>query len=340
VANSTASALDDEGRGSCLSNVVNSRQDLLAGTAQVRRDMPLGKYMTQNWILYIMLIPGLVNLLLFKYLPMYGVVVAFQNYSPAGGFFGSQWVGFKHFAAFFRDPFCWRVISNTFILGIQSLIISFPAPIIFALMLNEIRAERFKKTVQTISYMPYFLSVVIVVGMMKELFSMTDGPVNAVLEMVGLERVNFFMRPDMFRPLYIGSGIWQGVGYGSIIYLAAIAGINPEMYESAVLDGASRMQRIRYITLPSIMPTISVLFILSVAGILGSDFQKILLMYNPRTYSTADVISTYVYRYGIETAGNNLSYSSAVGLLVNVVSLLFLLIANYVTGKLGETSLF
>lgn len=323
-----------------MSNVVNSRQDLLQGSAGVRQDLPFRRYFAQNWVLYVMLIPGLVNLLLFKYLPMYGIVVSFQNYSPVGGFFGSEWVGLKHFETFFRDPFAWRVISNTVILGVLSLLISFPAPIIFALLLNEIRNERFKKTVQTISYMPYFLSVVIVVGMMKELFSMTDGPVNALLASLGLERINFFMRPDMFRPLYIGSGIWQGVGYGSIIYLAAISGINPEMYESAVLDGASRLQRIWYITLPSILPTISILFILSVAGILGSDFQKILLMYNPRTYSTADVISTYVYRYGIETAGNHLSYSSAVGLLVNVVSLIFLLIANYVTGKLSETNLF
>ena len=182
--------------------------------------------------------------------------------------------------------------------------------------------------------------MVIVVGMMKELFSMSDGPINAIMEAIGLKRQNFFMNPAAFRPLYIGSGIWQGVGYGSIIYLAAISGINPEMYESAVLDGAGRIKQMWYITLPSILPTISILFIMAVAGVLGNDFQKILLMYSPRTYATADVISTYVYRYGIETAGNHLSYSSAVGLLVNVVSLFFLLAANFVTGKLSETSLF
>ena len=226
------------------------------------------------------------------------------------------------------------------VLGVESLVFSFPAPIILALLLNELHYERFKKIVQTISYMPYFLSVVIVVGMMKELFSMSDGPINAIMEAIGLKRQNFFMNPAAFRPLYIGSGIWQGVGYGSIIYLAAISGINPEMYESAVLDGAGRIKQMWYITLPSILPTISILFIMAVAGVLGNDFQKILLMYSPRTYATADVISTYVYRYGIETAGNHLSYSSAVGLLVNVVSLFFLLAANFVTGKLSETSLF
>ena len=299
-----------------------------------------GKYIRIHWVLYAMLIPGLLNLIIFKFLPMYGVVVAFQDYSPKGGFFGSNWVGLKHFQAFFRDPFCWRVIRNTFVLGVESLIFTFPAPIILALLLNELRYPRFKKVVQTISYMPYFLSVVIVVGMMKELFSMNNGPVNAVLAALGLERQNFFMMPAAFRPLYIGSGIWQGIGYSSIIYLAAIAGINPEMYESAVLDGASRIKQMWYITLPSILPTISILFIMAVAGILGNDYQKILLMYSPRTYSTADVVNTYVYRYGIETAGNHLSYSSAVGLLVNVVSLIFLVIANTVTGKLSETSLF
>lgn len=319
---------------------MSSRQELLKGSVKARHEMTLKAYLKANWVLYAMLIPGLVNLLLFKYLPMFGIIVSFQDYTPKGGFLFSKFVGLKHFQAFFRDPFCWRVIKNTFVLGIESLIFSFPAPIILALLLNELHYPRFKKVVQTISYMPYFLSVVIVVGMMKELFSMTDGPVNAVMEALGMQRRNFFMMPSAFRPLYIGSGIWAGIGYSSIIYLAAIAGINPEMYESAVLDGANRFQQMWYITLPSILPTISILFIMAVGGLLGNDYQKILLMYNSRTYATADVINTYVYRYGIETAGNNLSYSSAVGLLVNVVSLLFLVIANYVTGKLSETSLF
>ena len=319
---------------------MQNRQDLLRAGRRAGQDMPTGKYIRINWVRYAMLIPGLLYVIIFKFLPMYGVVVAFQDYSPKGGFFGSTWVGLKHFRAFFRDPFCWRVLGTTCILGIESLIFSFPAPIILALLLNELRYPRFKKVVQTISYMPYFLSVVIVVGMMKEMFSMNNGVVNELLAALGLERQNFFMMPSAFRPLYIGSGIWQGIGYSSIIYLAAIAGINPEMYESAVLDGASRLKQIWYITLPSILPTISILFIMAVAGILGNDYQKILLMYSPRTYSTADVVNTYVSRYGIETAGNHLSYSSAVGLLVNVVSLIFLFIANTVTGKLSETSLF
>ncbi len=317
-----------------------SRQDLLSGSVKVRREMSTRKYMRINWALYVMLIPGLINLMLFKYLPMYGIVVAFENFKPSGGFLSSEWVGFRHVFAFFNDPFCWRIVSNTFILGIGSILFSFPAPILLALLLNELKYNRFKKVVQTISYMPHFLSVVIVVGMMKELFSMTDGPINALMETIGLERQNFFMMPEAFRPLYIGSGIWQGIGYSSIIYLAAISGINPEMYESAVLDGANRFKQNLYITLPSITPTISILFIMAMGGILGNDYQKILLMYSPRIYSTADVVSTYIYRYGIESTGNDMSYSSAVGLLLNMVSLVFLLVTNFVTGRLGETSLF
>lgn len=303
-----------------------------------------GKRLARNYkehkVYYWLAVPIIAYYIIFHYLPMFGVVIAFQNYRPAKGLLGSSWVGLKHFKAFFDSIYAGRLIKNTLMINLLLLIFSFPAPIILALLLNELRYPRFKKVVQTISYMPYFLSVVIVVGMMKEMFSMNNGVVNEFLAALGLERQNFFMMPSAFRPLYIGSGIWQGIGYSSIIYLAAIAGINPEMYESAVLDGASRLKQMWYITLPSILPTISILFIMAVAGILGNDYQKILLMYSPRTYSTADVVNTYVYRYGIETAGNHLSYSSAVGLLVNVVSLIFLFIANTVTGKLSETSLF
>lgn len=277
---------------------------------------------------------------IFKYIPMYGVTLAFKDFRLKLGILRSPWAGLKHFRLLFSTPSFFEVLRNTVSISLLRIVFGFPAPILLALLLNELRYPRFKRVVQTISYMPYFLSVVIVVGMMKELFNMSNGPVNELLAALGLERQNFFMMPSAFRPLYIGSGVWQGIGYSSIIYLAAIAGINPEMYESAVLDGAGRVKQMWYITLPSILPTISILFILAVAGILGNDYQKILLMYSPRTYSTADVVNTYVYRYGIETAGNHLSYSSSVGLLVNVVSLVFLIIANTVTGRLSETSLF
>lgn len=299
---------------------------------------PFTKYFRTNIALYVMLIPGLVNLVLFKYLPMYGIVVSFQDFVPSLGYLGSPFVGLKHFEAFFRDPFSTRVITNTFLLGFLSLLFSFPAPIVLALLLNELRYPRFKSVVQTISYMPYFLSVVIVVGMLKDLVSTTDGPINALIEALGGRRISFLTSPRWFRTLYIASGIWQGIGFSSIIYLAAISSINPEMYEAAVLDGAGRLQQIAYVTLPSIAPTITILFIMAVGGVLGTDFQKILLLYNPRVYSTADVVSTYVYRSGIE--GSSFSYASAVGLLLNIISLVFLVGANWISRKAGDTSLF
>lgn len=296
------------------------------------------KYFKLNMALYIMLIPGILNLIFFKYAPMYGLIVAFQNYKPKLGYLGSPFVGLKHFYAFFRDPFCWRVIRNTFVLGIYSIIFNFPAPIILALLLNELRYPKFKRVVQTISYMPHFLSVVIVVGLMMEIFNVDNGPINQLLQALGFSKVSFFTGPQYFRSLYIGSAMWQGIGFSSIIYLAAIAGINMEMYESAVLDGANRVQQIIHITLPSIAPTITILFIMNMGGIMGNDMQKILLMYNSRTYATADVVSTYVYRAGIE--GSSFSYSTAVGFLMNIISLFFLAITNWVANHVGETSLF
>lgn len=296
------------------------------------------KYFKLNMALYIMLIPGILNLIFFKYAPMYGLIVAFQNYKPKLGYLGSPFVGLKHFYAFFRDPFCWRIIRNTFILGIYSIIFGFPTPIILALLINELRYPRFKKVFQTISYMPHFLSVVIVVGLMMEIFNVDNGPINQLIQALGFKKISFFTGPQYFRSLYIGSGLWQGMGYSSIIYLAAIAGIDMEMYESAVLDGATRMQQIIHITLPSIAPTITILFIMNMGGIMGNDMQKILLMYNSRTYATADVVSTYVYRAGIE--GSSFSYSTAVGFLMNIISLFFLAITNWVANHVGETSLF
>lgn len=321
-----------------MQELVN-RQDILQSSGRGAKSMmPFRKYFRMNIALYVMLIPGIVNLILFKYLPMYGIIVSFQDFVPKLGYFGSPFVGLKHFEAFFRDPFAFRVIRNTFLLGFYSLLFGFPAPILLALALNELRYPRFKRVVQTISYMPYFLSVVIVVGMVRDLVSATDGPINAAITAMGGKSISFLTSPGWFRTLYISSGIWQGIGFSSIIYLAAMAGINPEMYEAAVIDGAGRLQQVRYITLPSIAPTITILFILAVGGILGNDFQKILLLYNSRVYSTADVVSTYVYRAGIE--GSSFSYASAVGLLLNIISLFFLVSANWVSRRVGETSLF
>lgn len=295
-------------------------------------------YMRRNGALYAMVLPGIILVILFAYVPMYGVLMAFEDYSPAKGIFGSEWVGLKHFIKFFHSPHCQRLFGNTFILGILTVLISFPAPIILALMLNELRNARFKKVTQTISYMPYFISVVVIVGLMKQLLSTNGGVVNSILVALGKNPKDFFADPNWFRPLYILSGLWQNIGYGSILYLAAISGINPELYESAVLDGASRWQQMRNITLPCISSTVVIQLIFAVSGIVGNDFQKILLMQSPLNYKTSDVFSTFVYREGI--LGGSYSYTTAVNLMMSVISVVFLLLANHLAKKTGEEGLF
>ncbi len=295
------------------------------------------QYFLANKSLYLMIIPGLLITIIFKYLPMYGIIVSFENYYPTKGVFGSEWVGVEHFISFFRDPYCFRLFKNTFLLGLYSLIFGFPAPIILALLLNEVKSRIFKKVSQTISYMPHFLSVVVVVGLMKDMLSVSEGIVNDLIAALGGQKFDFLLSPHWFRTLYVFSGVWQGIGFSSIIYLAAISGISIEQYESAVLDGASRLKQAIFITIPNMIPTIVILFIFAVGGILGNDFQKILLMYNPVTYETADVISTYVYRQGIE--GASFSYASAVGLFMSVISLIFIVVTNKISKKFGETSL-
>ncbi len=293
-----------------------------------RRDLPL-------WILAV---PGLTALIVFSYFPIYGLIIAFQDYSPGLGFLGSPWVGFKHFARLFRDPYFFRTFRNTVILGVYTLVFTFPAPLLFALLLNELRSRWFKKAVQTVSYLPNFISVVIVVGFLIDFTSLSDGVVNDVIAFFGGERIHFMAEPKWFRFLYVVSDIWQGVGVGSIIYLAAIAGIGVELYESAYLDGATKLQQMRYITLPCLMPTIAILLILQVGELFGADFQKIMLMYSPLTYETADVISTYVYRSGVR--GGALSYSTAVGFFLSVISFLFVFAADRISNRISDISVF
>ena len=295
------------------------------------------KLMRQEGALYLMALPAVLLIFVFCYIPMYGVLMAFENYIPAKGIIGSEWVWFKHFQSFFRDPFCWRIIKNTVLLGVYSLIFSFPAPIILALLLNELNQNFFKRAAQTISYMPYFISTVIVVGLLKEIFSLS-GVANELIGMLGGTAISFMECPEWFRTMYIGSGIWQSVGYSSILYLASISGINQELYESAILDGASRIKQMIYITLPCIAPTIQIMFIFAIGGILGNDFQKILLMYSETNYETADVISTYVYRRGL--IGGQYSYSAAVGLLTSVFSFALIWITNTVNRKVEAESFF
>ena len=295
-------------------------------------------YMQRNWVLYLMVLPGMLALIIFRYVPMYGVLMAFEKYMPAKGILGSKWVGFQHFANFFHSPYFGRLLGNTFMLGIVTLVFTFPAPILLALLLNEVRNPRFKRVTQTISYVPYFISTVIVVGLLKDMASTNDGIINTAIVALGGQKIDFFASPQWFRPLYVISSIWSGIGYNSIIYLAAISGINPELYESAVLDGASRMKQAIHITIPCISSTIVILLIFAVGGIVGNDYQKILLMQSPLTYETSDVISTYVYREGI--LGGGYSYTTAINLFTSLISLFFILITNWVARKAGESSIF
>lgn len=296
---------------------------------RLRRDI-----FKDRW-LYVFLIPATVLVLIFCYFPMYGIIMAFKNFDGLKTIMESDWAGLKYFKMVFSDPLIPRAFMNTLTLGFLSVLLCFPAPILLALCFNELKDGRYKKISQTISYLPYFISTVIIVGMLKEILSI-DGVVNTLLRACGMQAVNFMSDASMFRGIYIFSDIWQGIGWGSIIYLAAIAGISDEMYEAAMIDGASRIQRIRYITLPSIMPTVSIQLILAMGALLGVSFEKIILMYSPATYETADVLATYVYRNGLQNA--NYSYGVAVGTLNSVVSFALVFCSNKIMKKLSGYS--
>lgn len=279
----------------------------------------------RNYNLYFMILPGVIGFIVFHYFPMYGIVIAFKDYDLILGFKDSPWVGLKHFASFFADPYAVRVIKNTLILGCYSLAFGFWPPIVLALLLNEMTNLRAKRLFQSISYLPHFIAMVVVVGMMVQLLSPT-GPVNAVLLSFGLEQIAFFNEPQYFRSMYILSGIWQQIGWGSILYLAALSGVDPALYEAAYMDGANRFQRMWHISLPGMLPTIAILLILNSSDIVNVGFEKVYLMINPALYEVGDVVQTYVYRRGIES--RNFSYATAVGLLNSVVSFLIVYFAN------------
>lgn len=286
--------------------------------------------------LYMMVLPGFLIVLIFNYLPMYGVLIAFKDYSVAKGIWGSSWVGFKYFTQFLDNPMAIRTIKNTVLLGLYSLLWGFPAPIILALLFNELRNMIFKRFVQTVSYFPHFISTVIIVGMVKELTSI-DGLVNDITGFFGIEPISFLTESQFFRTIFISSGIWQGIGWGTILYLAALSSVDPTLYDVASIDGANRWDKMKNISLPAILPTTVILFILAIGGILGNDFTKVLLLYNPGTYETADVIGTYVYGEGLE--GGRFEYATAVGLMLSVVSFGLVFITNSIVKKFSESSL-
>jgi len=285
----------------------------------------------------LLILPCVAFYILFAYMPMYGAVIAFKDFQLGDTIGSAPWVGFRWFREFFSNMYFWRLIKNTLIINIYQLVFGFPVPIIFALVVNEIRRQKFKKTLQTISYMPYFISTVVIVGMLNNFFGMNHGIVNNMLESLGYERIHFFMESKYFRPLYIGSGVWQSFGYGSIIYIAAMSGVDLDLYEAAIIDGAKRLQQMWHITLPAIKPTIVILLILNIGQLMSEGFQKIILMYNPATYEVADVISTYIYRRGL--IDMEYSFSSAVGLFNSAINFCLLIAANALSKRVNETSL-
>jgi putative aldouronate transport system permease protein len=283
-----------------------------------------------------MVLPVIAYYVIFHYGPMYGVIIAFKDYAVTEGILASDWVGLKHFYAFFESYYAWRLIRNTILINVLALVWAFPAPIILALLLNEVRNRTFKKLVQTFTYMPHFISLVVIVSIIT-LFSRSDGLFNDVVALFGGRRTNLLMRPELFRTIFISSGIWQNVGFGSIIYLAALSNIDPELYQAAQIDGAGRLRQTFHITLPGIAPTIIILLILRLGNMLTVGFEKIILLYNPMTYETADVIASFIYRKGLVYA--DYSYGAAVGLLNAVVNFMLLVTANSISRRVSETSL-
>lgn len=294
------------------------------------------KDIQKHKLIYAMAIPVLLYYLIFFYLPMGGIVMAFQNFRPSLGISGSDWVGLKHFFDFFQDRNFWTLMRNTFKMSFYDIIIGFPAPIIIALLLNELKSKFFKSGIQTAIYMPNFIAMVVLCGMIVD-FCATEGVVNSVLATFGIEPKNLLMDSKMFLPIYLITNVWQYAGWNSIIYMAAITGINTELYDAAYVDGCGRFKRLWHVTLPGLLPTIVIMLVLRFGSIMTVGFEKILLIYNPLTYETADVISTYVYRLGLH--GGNYSYATAVGLFNSVINFVFLWGANKLSRKVSDQSL-
>jgi putative aldouronate transport system permease protein len=287
--------------------------------------------------LMLLFLPALIYYLLFKYVPMFGILISFKDYNTFKGVWASEWVGLKYYSLFFNSPDFLKLLKNTVLLGIYKVVFGFPAPIILALLLNEVRRATLKRFVQSISYLPHFISNVVVVSMMFLFLSPTSGLVNKVIQWFGYDAMNFMQNESYFRTIYILSEIWQHVGWETIIYLAALSAIDPQLYEAARVDGANRRLQLLHITIPGIRPAIIILFILNIGHVLDIGFEKVLLMLNPSIYATADVLSTYVYRTGIQSM--NYSYATAIDLFSSIINLFFILTANWISRRTSETSL-
>jgi putative aldouronate transport system permease protein len=296
----------------------------------------LARDLVRNRTVYLLGLPMVLYYLLFHYQPMYGAIIAFKDFAPGRGIWGSPWVGLEHFKSFFGGIYFVRVLRNTILLSLLNLLFGFPAPIVLALLLNEIRSGVLKRTVQTVSYLPHFVSIMVICGMIID-FTASDGVVNDIVAFFGGSRVTMLLKQELFRPLYVTTEIWQRVGWQSIIYLAALTAIDPQLYEAATIDGAGRLRQTWSITLPGLLPTIVIMLILRIGQMMNIGFEKIILLYNPTIYETADVISSYVYRKGL--LDFSFSFSTAVGLFDSLINFGLLIAANALSRRINETSL-
>lgn len=290
----------------------------------------------QNYQLYLLLLPTLIYFIIFQYGPMYGLQIAFKNYSPNRGIWGSDWSGFDHFIRFFNSAQFWPTLQNTLVISLYELVL-FPIPIILALLMNQLISNKLKRSVQTIVYAPHFISMVVLVGMMYLFLNPRSGLINIGLGALGIDPLNFMAEPGWFKSLFVWSNVWQNAGWGTIIYLAALTSINPELHEAAIVDGASKMQRIRNIDLPGIMPTVMILLILNMGSFMSVGFEKAYLMQNAMNAGSSEIIQTYVYKVGI--VGAQFSYSAAIGLFNNIVNFIVLITMNTLAKRMKQTSL-
>jgi putative aldouronate transport system permease protein len=300
------------------------------------RFQTIKKDFTKRKLIYFMLLPVVAFYVVFHYWPMYGAIIAFKSFSPARGILGSEWAGLQNFQDFFRSYYFFRVLRNTFLISIYELIFGFPAPILLALLLNELRLKMYKRVVQTVTYLPHFISLMVICGIVTDFLS-KDGVINDVIVFFGGSRESYLLLPQWFRTIFVSTSIWQHVGWGSIIYLAALSGIDQQLYEAARMDGAGRFRQIWHITIPGIAPTIMILLILQIGHMMNVGFEKIILLYNSNTYETADVISSFVYRKGLLEM--NYSYSAAVGLFNSLINFALLILANWLSKMAKQTSL-
>lgn len=321
------------GPGLGVAVAVTKKRKKRSGRAQ---KLPWKAAIRRDWQMYSLAVIPLIFFAIFRYIPMLGNVIAFRKFQPGGNIFGEEWVGFRYVQMFLNDPTFWLVFRNTLIIGLLTLVFCFPLPIVLALLLNEIKGKVFKRLVQSISYLPHFLSIVIIAGMIFQLFSL-EGTVNQIVRAVGGEAMPFLQLPEWFRTIYVSSEVWQTVGWGTILYLAALTTVDESLYEAARIDGANRWKQTWHVTLPGIRPTMVTLLILNIGTFMAVGFEKILLLYNPLTFATADVISTYLFRVGL--VSNNFSYAAAIGLFESIIGLTLILSANAISKRVAGASL-